>query len=754
MQRLDGGGAVWLLAQAKSLYQLLTFDAVLQQMSARNSTVLAELDAEASALEQARAAADEAARQAADAKAALEQQQAALADTQTALEAALLDANSTLTAQQAAAQAQAAVTDAAKKAYEDATAALDAYVREQSRRYTTADLHLTSLDFRCPLDSYGRITTQFAEPDPWGIPHRGTDFAAPDGTPIYAIADGVVSAARTMNSYGNCVQVSHGTADDGHRYDSLYAHMSSIAVAQGAAVQKGDLLGYVGNTGNVYGAGGGYHLHLELRVDGSRVDPLGFVPTHEMPRRGRACPAPTGKLKGTCIALTFGDFLYYTGFHVEYTAVRVGRGLAALAHGAARALLTLLAVVLRPAVRAADSFKAALTHPRQLAGYAVPLLAAGVLAWFVRTALARPFVLRVEVGGQVVGYVTDEQAFDAARADVQARLTGVADWDVQPAYTLVMADADTHPMTERETADAILRAAGGEITEGTAVYLDGALRFVTDEGDHLRQFLYAVRAPWQTNGVQTDFVHALRLVDGIYPAAAITPYRDLTAALRADDLLQVKAVRYETVTRELPFETQTIEDAGLDFGKTETVQAGQNGSELVTSEITTVAGEVVSTRVVDVQLVQASVPEVIHRGTRLKSGMIGRLGTGSFLWPVPGYSGISRWASLPYGHRGVDITAPYGTPIYAADAGTVIAAQWHNHPTMSWGYYVEIDHGNGYKTLYAHMSSFVVQAGQTVEKGQLIGYVGATGAATGPHCHFEMYYNNALISARNVFPDM
>lgn len=280
MQRLDGGGAVWLLAQAKSLYQLLTFDAVLQQMSARNSTVLAELDAEAAALEQARAAADEAARQAADAKAALEQQQAALADTQTALEAALLDTNSTLTAQQAAAQAQAAVTDAAKKAYEDATAALDAYVREQSRRYTTADLHLTSLDFRCPLDSYGRITTQFAEPDPWGIPHRGTDFAAPGGTPIYAIADGVVSAARTMNSYGNCVQVSHGTADDGHRYDSLYAHMSSIAVAQGAAVQKGDLLGYVGNTGNVYGAGGGYHLHLELRVDGSRVDPLGFVPTH------------------------------------------------------------------------------------------------------------------------------------------------------------------------------------------------------------------------------------------------------------------------------------------------------------------------------------------------------------------------------------------------------------------------------------------------------------------------------------------
>ena len=100
---------------------------------------------------------------------------------------------------------------------------------------------------------------------------------------------------------------------------------------------------------------------------------------------------------------------------MEYTAVRVGRGLAALAHGAARALLTLLAVVLRPAVRAADSFKAALTHPRQLAGYAVPLLAAGVLAWVVRTALARPFVLRVQVGGQGVGSFTDGQPLHPAR---------------------------------------------------------------------------------------------------------------------------------------------------------------------------------------------------------------------------------------------------------------------------------------------------------------------------------------------------
>jgi len=451
--------------------------------------------------------------------------------------------------------------------------------------------------------------------------------------------------------------------------------------------------------------------------------------------------------------LTFGDVLYFVGFHVEYTAVRVGRGAAFWLRELARALVQLLAVVLRPLVRAAADFRAALTHPHRLVGLLLPLAAGAALVFYVRTTLAQPFVLRVEVGGQTVGYLPGEQAFEAARADVQARISGAADWDIQPEYTLVWG-AGVQTMTERETADAILRAAGGDITEGTAVYIDGTLRYITTEGDHLRRCLYAVRQLWQAEGTQTDFVHPLRLVDGIYPAVAVTPYGTLLDALRDSRLLQVKVTRYETVTKELPFETQTVEDADLDFGKTETVQAGQSGSEQVTSEIVTVDGAVVSCQAVDVQLLQAPVPEIIHRGTRLKSGMIGKLGTGSFLWPVPGYSGISRWANLPYGHRGVDITAAYGTPIYAADAGTVIAAKWHNHPTMSWGYYVEIDHGNGYKTLYAHMCRFVVQAGQTVEKGQLIGYVGATGAATGNHCHFEMYYNNALISARNVFPDI
>lgn len=278
MQLLDGGGSIALL-QARSLYEMLTFAETLRELAAHNSAALAQLNTEAEALAAARAEAQTAAEEAETARAALDAQQAALQTTQNELGSALQAANTALTEQQAAEQAQAVVTEAARKAYLQATADLDAYARAQSSKYTTADLHLTSLAFRCPLDSYGRITTQFGEADPWGIPHRGTDFAAPGGTSVYAIADGIVSAAAAMYSYGNCVQISHGTADDGNTYDSLYAHLSSIAVSQGSAVTKGQVIGYVGNTGNVYSTGGGgYHLHLELRVNRARVNPLSYVP--------------------------------------------------------------------------------------------------------------------------------------------------------------------------------------------------------------------------------------------------------------------------------------------------------------------------------------------------------------------------------------------------------------------------------------------------------------------------------------------
>ena len=119
-----------------------------------------------------------------------------------------------------------------------------------------------------------------------------------------------------------------------------------------------------------------------------------------------------------------------------------------------------------------------------------------------------------------------------------------------------------------------------------------------------------------------------------------------------------------------------------------------------------------------------------------------------FACPVQ-YKYISRFMSKDSGHRGDDLHAAEGTEIYAAADGVVLAAQSH----YSYGNFVEIDHGTDadglrWVTLYAHMQSCAVVPGQAVTAGQVIGYVGSTGNATGNHCHFEMHVNGTLVEPR------
>lgn len=114
----------------------------------------------------------------------------------------------------------------------------------------------------------------------------------------------------------------------------------------------------------------------------------------------------------------------------------------------------------------------------------------------------------------------------------------------------------------------------------------------------------------------------------------------------------------------------------------------------------------------------------------------------SFFWPVEGKYLVSSNFGICRGsyHRGIDIPAPSGTNIYAADSGTVTTAGWH----ISFGYYIIVSHGNGYATLYAHCSRLYVTKGQSVARGDTIGAVGTTGNSRGNHLHFETYKNGAL----------
>ncbi len=152
--------------------------------------------------------------------------------------------------------------------------------------------------------------------------------------------------------------------------------------------------------------------------------------------------------------------------------------------------------------------------------------------------------------------------------------------------------------------------------------------------------------------------------------------------------------------------------------------------------------------------VEAEIKAAYAKASTTSSGssISGSTGSGAYSGTL-GYPTSSRSISAGYPyyssgkwHGGIDFTCSTGTPVCAAAAGTVILVK---SLTYSYGKYIIIDHGNGLSTLYAHNSSLVVSVGDTVSKGQVIAYSGATGNATGPHCHFEVRVNGSQVNPLN-----
>jgi murein DD-endopeptidase MepM/ murein hydrolase activator NlpD len=125
----------------------------------------------------------------------------------------------------------------------------------------------------------------------------------------------------------------------------------------------------------------------------------------------------------------------------------------------------------------------------------------------------------------------------------------------------------------------------------------------------------------------------------------------------------------------------------------------------------------------------------------------GAFGSGAFIWPSANHylSGNDYWS----GHLAIDIALAQGDLLWASDSGVVVYAGWSGG---GYGNMVMIDHGNGYQTLYGHMSGVTVQCGQSIGQGSTIGYGGSTGNSTGAHLHFEVRSNGGFINPWYVLP--
>ena len=285
MQELRDGGSVAMLSAVNDLYELLTFNAVMQDISIKDTEIMNNMKSAKQGLEDDKAALEEQKAGLEAEKAELQSQKSELDSQNAQMKGKQSELNSSISAAQlSAAEAQAA-QQKAQAAIESDEMNYEAVKKEIQKLIAAASASKPQLSFSgfaCPLKSYTRVSSEYG----WrknpvsGVNklHAGMDFAAPGGTPIYAAASGYVQVAGwSTGGYGNYVIIYHGKMSDGNTYTTLYAHMRSVATSAGKYVKQGELIGYVGSTGNSTGN----HLHLEVWKGGSKanaVNPRSCIP--------------------------------------------------------------------------------------------------------------------------------------------------------------------------------------------------------------------------------------------------------------------------------------------------------------------------------------------------------------------------------------------------------------------------------------------------------------------------------------------
>lgn len=236
----------------------------------------------------------------------------------------------------------------------------------------------------------------------------------------------------------------------------------------------------------------------------------------------------------------------------------------------------------------------------------------------------------------------------------------------------------------------------------------------------------------------------------------LNPQLDKEMQIYPGDQLQIQAekpvldviIMYEnTVTEEIPFKSETISDSTLYESQREVIAAGVNGKQTVTYEIVLENNLEVQRKALAAKVITAPVDSKIRVGSKKavsRSGGNFGVVSGSRISSLFG-TRIHPITGEEIFHKGIDIAASQGSPVYAYANGTIIYAGWKS----GYGNFIAIDHGNGMVSRYGHLSAIYVSVGQQVAVRQRIGAVGSTGVSTGPHLHFEVLINGAFKNPQN-----
>lgn len=370
----------------------------------------------------------------------------------------------------------------------------------------------------------------------------------------------------------------------------------------------------------------------------------------------------------------------------------------------------------------------------------IGMLAVGVTVVTVGITLG----FKVNYAGSFIATVKNSGVFDAAK-DIAVNHISSSNADSaikRPSFKMTLTVSNRLDSAFK-VADAIIENTD-DIVEAAALTVNGEAA-VCGEKEQLNAYLNARLNSFNIEGAENDpqFTDKLEIEEGYYLAKEVATHEEIKSVT---DALNVKNTAVITSEEEIPFSKTTEKTSTELIGYSAVTTAGQNGIKRKTETKELINGEVVSSAELSSEVIKQPVTQITligtakttasakQRSSERSAGFICPLDRGSFT--ISSYYGDGR------GHKGMDLAADKGTPIYAAAAGTVTLAKYDG----AYGNCVVIDHGNGLKTRYGHASVLKVSVGARVEQGDVIALVGNTGQSTGNHLHIEVLVNDNRVN--------
>lgn len=350
------------------------------------------------------------------------------------------------------------------------------------------------------------------------------------------------------------------------------------------------------------------------------------------------------------------------------------------------------------------------------------------------------------VDGKVVAYVSDQKTIDKTINYLKSLYSGKP---VARADGVLTASTNNQPVAAGQTGslpgDPFVTIKEDVQTVATNI----SPKNVLNDGQ-LLQLLQKGALESKKYTIQSgDTVSTIAKKFSITQSQLLSLNPQMSEVIKPGQVITVQALKPKiTILTELQEDANEVmscpvevkSDSSMYKGEERIINSGTNGQRKVKYFVIKENGIVASKKVLKEEIINQPVKRVIVRGTKVKSDR----GTGSFRMPASGY--ISSGFGMRNGrfHKGIDIAGGYGSAIVASDNGRVVFAGWDSG---GYGNCIIVDHGNGIRTRYAHMCRLNVSVGTVVQKGQVMGGMGATGDADGVHLHFEV-----LVSGTPVNP--